>query len=32
VIEGQRIDQNFNEWLDRARQRYRVEYKPEAFE
>jgi hypothetical protein len=32
AIEGQRIDQNFNEWLDQARRGYRVEYKQEAFE
>lgn len=32
VIEGERINQSFNEWLDQTRQDYRVEYKPEAFE
>ena len=31
-IEGERIDKNFNEWLDQARQRYRVEYKQEALQ
>jgi hypothetical protein len=32
VIEGERINQSFNEWLDQTRQAYRVEYKQEAFE
>lgn len=32
LLEGQRIDQAFNDWLDQTRQRYRVEYKKEAFE
>jgi hypothetical protein len=32
AIEGDRINQSFNEWLDQARQGYRVEYKQEAFE
>ncbi len=32
TLEGERIDQNFNEWLDQARRGYRVEYKQEAFE
>ena len=32
VIEGERINQSFNEWLDQTRQDYRVEYKPEAFD
>jgi peptidyl-prolyl cis-trans isomerase SurA len=31
-IEGERINENFNAWLDQARQRYRVEYKQEALE
>jgi hypothetical protein len=31
VIEGERINQSFNEWLDQTRQGYRVEYKEEAF-
>jgi hypothetical protein len=31
VIEGERINQSFNEWLDQTRQGYRVEYKQEAF-
>ena len=32
VLEGERINQSFNEWLDQTRQGYRVEYKQEAFE
>jgi peptidyl-prolyl cis-trans isomerase SurA len=32
VIEGERINQSFNEWLDQTRQGYRVEFKQEAFE
>jgi peptidyl-prolyl cis-trans isomerase SurA len=32
MLEGERINQSFNEWLDQARQGYRVEYKQEAFE
>jgi hypothetical protein len=32
TIEAERINQNFNDWLDQARQNYRVEYKQEAFE
>ncbi|HTC37026.1 MAG TPA: hypothetical protein VK724_26845 [Bryobacteraceae bacterium] len=31
-IEAERINKNFNDWLDQARQNYRVEYKQEAFE
>jgi hypothetical protein len=31
-LEGERINRNFDEWLDQARQGYRVEYKQEAFE
>jgi len=30
-LEGQRVDQNFNNWLTQARKRYRIEYKQEAF-
>jgi hypothetical protein len=30
-LEGQRVDQNFNNWLAQARKRYRTEYKQEAF-
>ncbi len=30
TLEGERIDQNFNEWLDQARRGYRVEYKQEG--
>jgi hypothetical protein len=32
AIEGERVDQNFDQWLDQSRQGYRVEYKQEAFE
>lgn len=32
AIEGERINQNFDQWLDQTRQGYRVEYKEEAFE
>jgi hypothetical protein len=32
MLEGERINQSFNEWLDQARQGYRVEFKQEAFE
>jgi hypothetical protein len=31
-LEGERINHNFDEWLDQARQGLRVEYKQEAFE
>ena len=30
-IEGERINQSFNEWLDQARKSERVEFKPGAF-
>jgi hypothetical protein len=32
AIEAERINQNFNEWLDQSRRRYRVEYRKDAFE
>jgi hypothetical protein len=32
AIEAERINQNFDEWLDQARRAYRVDYKQEAFE
>ncbi len=32
VLEGQRINENFNQWLEQARQRYRIEYRQEAFQ
>jgi hypothetical protein len=32
VIEGERINKSFDEWLDQTRQGYRVEYKQEAFQ
>lgn len=32
AIEAERINKNFNDWLDQARQGYRVEYKKDAFE
>jgi hypothetical protein len=31
-LESERINQNFDEWLDQARQGYRVDYKQGAFE
>ena len=30
-LEAERIDQNFNMWLEQARQRTRIEYLQEAF-
>jgi len=32
LLEGQRINENFNQWLEQARKRYRIEYKQEAFQ
>jgi peptidyl-prolyl cis-trans isomerase SurA len=32
MLEGQRINQSFNEWLDQARKSYAVELKPGALE
>ena len=32
VIEGERINKSFDEWLDQTRHGYRVEYKQEAFQ
>ncbi len=32
MLEGERINQSFNEWLDQARKSERVEFKPGAFE
>jgi hypothetical protein len=32
LLEGQRINENFTQWLDEARKDYRIEYKQEAFE
>lgn len=32
TLEGERINQSFNEWLDQARKNERVEFKPGAFE
>jgi peptidyl-prolyl cis-trans isomerase SurA len=32
VLEGERINQNFNEWLAQARKIERIEYKQEAFQ
>jgi peptidyl-prolyl cis-trans isomerase SurA len=31
-LEGERINQSFNEWLEQQRKMYRIEYKQEAFE
>jgi hypothetical protein len=30
-LENGRVDQSFNQWLSQARDRYRIEYKQEAF-
>jgi len=32
TLEGERINQNFNEWLAEARKNIRIEYKQEAFQ
>jgi hypothetical protein len=32
LLEGQRINEAFNQWLEQARKRTRIEYKQEAFE
>jgi hypothetical protein len=32
LLEGQRINENFNQWLEQARKRTRIEYKQEAFQ
>jgi peptidyl-prolyl cis-trans isomerase SurA len=32
TLEGERINQNFNEWLEHERKIYRIDYKQEAFE
>jgi peptidyl-prolyl cis-trans isomerase SurA len=32
LLEGERINQNFTEWLEQARKRYRIEFRQEAFE
>jgi hypothetical protein len=32
LLEGERVNHNFNEWLDQSRQGYRVEFKQAAFE
>jgi hypothetical protein len=31
-IEGDRVNRNFVQWLDRARQQNRIEYRQEAFQ
>jgi hypothetical protein len=31
-LEGERINQSFNEWLEQQRKMYRIEYRQEAFE
>jgi hypothetical protein len=31
-LEGERINQSFGQWLDRARQRNRIDYRQEAFQ
>ena len=31
LLEGERVDQSFNQWLRQARSRYRIEYKQEAL-
>jgi hypothetical protein len=32
LLEGQRINESFNQWLDEARKRDRIEYRQEAFQ
>jgi hypothetical protein len=32
LLEGQRINEEFTQWLEQARKRSRVEFKQEAFE
>lgn len=32
VVEGERINEAFNQWLEQARKRYRIEYRQEAFQ
>jgi hypothetical protein len=32
LIEGQRINENFTQWLEQARKRTRIEYRQEAFQ
>jgi hypothetical protein len=32
LLEGQRINESFNQWLEQARKRARIEYKQEAFQ
>jgi peptidyl-prolyl cis-trans isomerase SurA len=32
TLEGERVNQNFNQWLEQARSSYRIEYKQVAFE
>ena len=31
ILEGERVNQSFNQWLSQARSRYRIEYKQEAL-
>ena len=31
ILEGDRVNQSFNQWLGQARSRYRIEYKQEAL-
>lgn len=31
VLEGEKVNQNFAQWLEQMRKRTRIEYKPEAF-
>jgi hypothetical protein len=32
LLEGQRINENFNQWLEQARKRARIEYRQEALQ
>ena len=32
LLEGERVNQNFSQWLSQARDRYRIEYKQEALQ
>ena len=31
-LEGERVNQNFTQWLEQSRKRYHIEYKQEAFQ
>jgi len=31
ILEGERVNQNFDDWMEQARMRTRIDFKPEAF-